>query len=101
MRATLDLEDPSYKEMKTTLGGVMLLVRLHADLSVMPYSRLRQLTSLPKLERPETMFLEGTRLRTTYEWLDRKFGKTNAVRAVVETSTQILDSIDASQASTG
>lgn len=78
-------EDDLYRQMKCSPGGVMLLVRLHADMSVMSPEEIRHLAGSPDLV--ET----GTRLAVTYGWLCKQFGPPNARAAVRETAAELLD----------
>lgn len=83
-------EEHLYRKMKTTQGGVMLLVRLHADLSTMSIDSLRMLRTLDAHAKPQEVFETGSRLRSTYEWLEDKFGRFSAVRAVIESAGDVL-----------
>jgi hypothetical protein len=78
-----------YREMKSTPGGVMLLVRLHADLAGEPTARLRTLRTFD-LNPNAALLPESPRLATTYAWLLKQYGEQNAARAVVETAGAIL-----------
>ncbi|MFN2609930.1 MAG: hypothetical protein ABR507_03520 [Actinomycetota bacterium] len=84
----------SYKRMMVSDGGVMLLVRLHADLQTQPQDVLRQLANfdqVPQSKVPAGRLLPANpRLRVTYDWLERKFGRSSAARAVSETAKLIL-----------
>jgi hypothetical protein len=82
-------EERLYQEMKCTAGGVMLLVRLHADLLGQPPEVIRELRTFDL--HPDVAALPAiTRLQNTYTWLERQFGSSNAARAVVETAAQVL-----------
>lgn len=83
------LEQDLYQQMKCSPGGVMLQVRLHADMSVMSPQEIRLLAGSPDLV--ET----GTRLAITYEWLCKKFGPPNARAAVREAAAELLSPKDA------
>ena len=67
----------------------MLLVRLTADLSAQPMDVLRKLQTFDLSPDP-ALLPDGPRLAVTYSWLEKQFGVTNAVRAVVETAAEIL-----------
>ncbi|HVE75197.1 MAG TPA: hypothetical protein VND22_00330 [Actinomycetota bacterium] len=76
--------------MKLSVGGVMLLVRLHADLSKMPPPSLELLgATIKEAVNPEVLLGEGSRLALTYRWLEKQFGRRNAVRAVLETINEL------------
>ncbi|MGH2811097.1 MAG: hypothetical protein ACRDI1_00080 [Actinomycetota bacterium] len=83
-------EDPLYKEMKCSPGGVMLLVRLRADLAGKPPAFLREMRTADLLPDPGALLGAETRLSTTYSWLEKQFGRHNAARALVEVSAEIL-----------
>lgn len=83
-------EERLYRKMMTTQGGVMLLVRLHADLSQLSIDSLRRLLSLELISDPAEQFAPGSRLRSTYEWLESQFGRSSAVRAVIEVAESVL-----------
>jgi len=77
-------EDDLYGQMKCSQGGVMLLVRLHADMSVMSPEEIRHLAGSP--DGVEA----GSRLAVTYGWLCKQFGPPNARTAVRETAAELL-----------
>lgn len=79
-----------YRKMKCTQGGVMLLVRLHADLSGQPIEFVRMMRTIDAYPDPGALFEAGSRLSSTYQWLEGKFGRAAAVRAVIEVSGDIL-----------
>ena len=87
--------DASYRRMKVTDGGVMLLVRLYADLqteSAEVLGRLAgfdQIPSFKGISRARSL-PANPRLRKTFEWLERQFGPPTAARAVAETAREIL-----------
>lgn len=83
-------EDELYRKMKCSQGGVMLLIRLHADLAEQPSEFLRRMCTLDLLPDPLGELPAGSRLHSTYQWLDRKFGQRNAVQAMIETATEVL-----------
>jgi hypothetical protein len=81
--------DRLYREMKATPGGVMLLVRLRADLAAESPESLRRLRTFDL--NPNVLQLpDKPRLAVTYSWLERQYGEQNAARAVVETAAAIL-----------
>lgn len=80
----LTQDDELYSQMKCSPGGVMLLVRLHADMSVMDPQEIRDLARSPDLVQT------GTRLAVTYGWLCKQFGPPNARAAVRETAVELL-----------
>lgn len=77
-------EEDLYRQMKCTPGGVMLLVRLHADMSMLGPEEIRRLAASPSLFEPQT------RLAITYGWLRKQFGPPNARAAVRETAAELL-----------
>lgn len=79
-----------YRRMKTTQGGVMLLVRLHADLAERSVDFLRRMRMIDLEPVPAEVFEEGSRLRSTYEWLEGQFGRPTAIRAVIEVAGEVL-----------
>lgn len=79
-----------YRKMKTTQGGVMLLVRLHADLAESSVETLRGLRMIDVEPVPADVFEKGSRLRSTYEWLEDQFGRPAAIRAVIEVAGEVL-----------
>lgn len=81
--------DP-YRKMKCSQGGVMLLVRLHADLIEEPKWFIQKVRRLALRATPHTLMEEGSGLAVTYQWLERKFGADAARRAIVETAEEIL-----------
>jgi hypothetical protein len=81
--------DRLYREMKFTPGGVMLLVRLHADLVAEPPDSLRMLRTFDITPDP-ALLPDKPRLAVTYSWLEKQFGAQNAARAVVETAASVL-----------
>lgn len=83
-------EQDLYKQMKTSPGGVMLLVRLQADLIRQPPGYVLRLLALDKVPEPKSVLPRDERLLTTYDWLVMQFGKHNAVRAVMEVADSIL-----------
>lgn len=86
-----DLHESLYREMRISQGGVMLLVRLHADLANQPPEVLERLIAIATVPEPSTVLPPSTRLAVTFNWLERQFGRANAVRAVVETAAEILE----------
>lgn len=65
----------------------MLMVRLYADLAELPHAELRRL----KLTGESgTNAPVGSRLATTLAWIERRFGRAVALRAVSETVSDIL-----------
>jgi hypothetical protein len=74
-----------YRDMMCSQGGLVLRIRLRAQLDAHPLDEL------------EAMALAGDlgRLRhepgfgTTLDWLERKFGRANAVRALRQTVEEI------------
>lgn len=83
-------EDDLYWKMKTSQGGVMLLVRLHADLAEQPAEFLRKMAVADLHPDPASTLPPGSRLAATFDWLDRKFGQRNALRALVETAIEVI-----------
>jgi hypothetical protein len=81
--------DRLYREMKSTPGGVMLLVRLQADLAGQSGDSLRMLRTFDLNPNP-SLLPENPRLAVTYAWLEKQYGEQNAVRAVVETAAAVL-----------
>lgn len=81
------VEEATYREMRCSRGGVMLLVRLYADLAAQPPEVVRKMRTfdLHQEELPS-----GSRLAVTYSWLERQFGASNAVRAVCETAAEVI-----------
>jgi hypothetical protein len=79
-----------YREMMTSPGGVMLRVRLHADLVQEPAAVLLRLRTADLVEDASSLLPDNVRLRTTYEWLERKFGSRNAAMALVEGAAEVL-----------
>lgn len=84
------VEEDLYRQMMTSPGGVMLLVRLAADLSLRPAPELERLCGLGIAPNPSELLPKVARLRTTYEWLEKKFGGSNAKRAIVQTCQELL-----------
>lgn len=83
-------EDDLYKLMKTSPGGVMLLVRLQADLGKQPLGYVLRLLALDKVPEPKTVLPKDPRLVTTFDWLVMQFGRGNAVRAVMEVADSLV-----------
>ena len=83
-------EEDLYKNMKTSTGGVMLLVRLMADLSRQPPGYVLRLLALDKVPAPKTVLPRDPRLLTTFDWLVSQFGKRNAIKAVMEAADSII-----------
>lgn len=79
-----------YRKMRVSQGGIMLLIRLHADLSEQPVSLIRNLVDPARNEDLAECFTPGSRLSITYHWLERQFGRGNANRAVGETASELL-----------
>lgn len=78
-----------YREMKISPGGVMLLVRLHADLSKLSPSALERL-SVPEGAADFLADVDpASRLAVTLRWLTDRFGHSNCLRAIVEIATEI------------
>ena len=80
-----DEEGELYRQMKTTRGGVMLLVRLRADLARTPQGDLQRMASFRRFRFPKK-----SRISVTYRWLVDKFGLQNARRAVAEAAAEVL-----------
>lgn len=89
--APMGLDNELYRRLKVTDGGVMLLIRLHGDMCRLPEPRLRALVFVCKSPDPVGLLGRGSRLATTFAWIDRKFGRSNALRAVKETAEAILE----------
>ena len=88
--ATRKSQAELYKRMKLSAGGIMLLVRLHADLARIPRPALEMLgATIGEAMNPEVLLGEGTRLAVTYNWLEKQFGRRNALRAVTEAIQEI------------
>lgn len=68
----------------------MLLVRLHAGLSEQSVDFVRRLRTIDTHPDPADAFEPGSRLRSTYEWLEDQFGRASAVRAVIEVAGDVL-----------
>lgn len=68
----------------------MLLVRLHADLAEQSVEFLRDMAVVDLHPDPPSALPAGSRLASTFDWLDRKFGRRNAVRALVETAIEVI-----------
>ena len=83
----LTQDDELYSQMKCSPGGVMLLVRLHADMSLMDPQEIRDIARSPDLVQT------GTRLAVTYGWLCKQFGPPNARAAVRETAVELLSPV--------
>ncbi|MGH9196111.1 MAG: hypothetical protein ACRD1T_10265 [Acidimicrobiia bacterium] len=83
-------DDDLYWKMKTSQGGIMLLVRLHADLAEESIEFLRKMAVADVHPDPASMLPPGSRLASTFDWLERKFGPRNALRALVETAIEVL-----------
>lgn len=83
-------QDSLYQKMMTSQGGVMLLVRLHADLASEPLEFIRRMRVLDLEAQPAGRFAQGSRLAVTFDWLTRQFGQRNAVRAVTEAAREVL-----------
>jgi len=77
--------------MLVSQGGIMLLVRLNADLVQRPVPWLQSIRQIGTVPEPATLFEKGSRLRVTYEWLELKFGRANAIRAVEDTAAELLE----------
>lgn len=85
-------DEALYQKMMTSPGGVMLLVRLGADLGLLSKPDLERLSVPEGAADLEHRLPESSRLRVTIEWLDRQFGRTNRMRAVVEVAADVLQS---------
>ena len=83
-------DEALYKKMMTSPGGVMLLVRLGADLGLMAKEDLERLSITEGAADLIHKLPAGSRLLITIEWLDRQFGRPNCIRAIVETSSEVL-----------
>ena len=81
-----------YEQMKCSHGGVMLLVRLRADMSLLSESELTCLVDAAAMTEFEAALVDESRLAVTYKWLNKQFGPVNAARAVVETADALLHS---------
>lgn len=68
----------------------MLLVRLHADISCQPIDSVRAMRTIDAHPDPSAVFDPGSRLASTYSWLERKFGRGAAMRAVIEVAGDVL-----------
>lgn len=79
-----------YRKMKVSQGGIMLLVRLQADLSEQPISLIKNVITPSGAQDLSEVLPGGSRLATTYRWLERQFGRVNANRAVGETALEII-----------
>lgn len=82
--------DERYREMKCSAGGVMLLVRLRADMASQPPDSLLRFRTIDALPDPRQAFDGDDRLAATFGWLERRFGTANALRAVIETAGELL-----------
>lgn len=82
--------DRLYRDMKTSMGGVMLMVRLHADLDKQPTGLLAKLSVLDRVSDPSLLLPDDPHLATTYGWLERQFGRQNAASAVIEVAFEML-----------
>ena len=76
-----------YRHMKCSEGGLILLIRLRAQLDRYPLDWLQTvaLSGDPAEVRDEA----GP--ASTLGWLERKFGRANAARALRETIGEIVD----------
>jgi hypothetical protein len=83
-------ESELYGHMKCSQGGLMLLIRLRAQLDRYPLEWL-QATALS--EDAAEVWDEPS-LGSTLGWLQRKFGRANATRALRETVEEILEAND-------
>ena len=79
-----------YEQMKCSHGGVMLLVRLRADMSLLSEGELTILVDTAAMTEFEAALEDESRLAVTYKWLNKQFGPVNAARAVVETADGLL-----------
>jgi hypothetical protein len=79
-------ETELYRHMMCSSGGLMLLIRLRAQLDRCPEDWLRRVASDPG--SPELR--EQPAVVSTLGWLERKFGRINARRALRETAGVIL-----------
>lgn len=85
------IQQTQYREMKISPGGVMLLVRLHADLSALSGSTLERL-SVPEGAADFLAEVDpGSRLAVTLRWLTDRFGHSNCLRAIVESASEIKE----------
>jgi hypothetical protein len=78
-----------YRHMLCSQGGLMLLIRLRAQLDRCPEDWLRGAASefgAPQLQ-------EQPAVAATLGWLERKFGRRNAVRALRETAATIVGAV--------
>lgn len=87
---TGEKDDLLYRKMKVSQGGIMLLVRLQADLSEQPISLIKAVISPSGADDLSQVLPEGSRLAMTYRWLERQFGRTNANKAVGETALELV-----------
>jgi hypothetical protein len=87
--------DASYRRMKVTDGGVMLLVRLYADLQTESPAVLKTLAEFDRIPSFKGVsrisnLPVNSRLHKTFEWLERQFGSATAAKAVAETAQELL-----------
>jgi hypothetical protein len=80
-------ESELYRHMKCSQGGLMLLVRLRAQLDRHPPDWLENAL----LSRDAAQVWEEPSVAPTLGWLERKFGRANAARALKETVGEILE----------
>jgi hypothetical protein len=80
-------ESELYRHMVCSQGGLVLLIRLRANLDRCPLEWLRGIAV--DVERSDLDEYPG--VVSAFAWLDRKFGRANAVRAVEDTVAEILD----------
>ena len=85
-----DKVDPLYRKMKVSQGGIMLLIRLQADLSEQPVSLIKEVVAPSPGDDLSNVLPQGSRLAITYRWLERQFGRQNANKAVGETATDLI-----------
>lgn len=86
-------DDDLYRRMKCTTVGTMLQVRLHADLATESVLRLRRFRDLRPQVDPVPDLHHNSRLAETVSWLVKKFGRTNALRAIRDTAREILETV--------
>lgn len=83
-------ESELYGHMKCSQGGIMLLVRLRAQLDRYPPDWLE--AAVLSGDAPDVVGTwDDSALRSTLGWLERKFGHGNAVRAFREIVEDILE----------
>jgi hypothetical protein len=84
------VESELYGHMKCSQGGIMLLVRLRAQLDRYPPEWL-EAAALAADATDVVQAWDDPALRSTLGWLERKFGHGNAVRALRETVQDIFE----------